>query len=308
MPLPASLREDLLWWKAVLKNKSQRNYIRSGRFDIEIFSDASLTGWGAASGGARTHGFWSPEDKQHHINYLELLATFHALRCFASHLQGSNILLRVDNSTALSYINRMGSVKFPILSELARKIWYWCAKRDIFIYALYISSVQNIEADTESRVVSEETEWALGQEYFDRINCYFGRFDIDLFATSINSKCQRFVSWHPDPLAQAVDAFSLNWSTFYFYAFSPFILIFKVLRKIITDKAEGVVVVPWWPAQPWFPLFNQLIVNQPIQFEPDINMLSSPFRDVHPAWNRISLVAAKLSGKSFCSRGHRSQH
>ena len=148
-------------------------------------------------------------------------------------------------------------------------------------------------------MVSEESEWALHQKYFDRINAHFGVFDIDLFASSINKKCHRFVSWLPDPLAEAVDAFSLNWSNFYFYAFPPFIIILKVLRKIIIDKAEGVIVVPWWPAQTWFPLYNQLIIDQPIRFKPDINMLSSPFRETHPPWSRISLVAARLSGKLF---------
>lgn len=295
--LSSSIREDLMWWKAVFENRAQHNCIRSGRFELEIFTDSSLTGWGATCGEVRTHGFWSEEDKRNHINYLELLAVFHGLRCFSSHLRGCDVLVRVDNSTALSYINRMGSIRFPHLSALTREIWCWCADRDLFIYASYVPSAQNVEADAESRIVSEEMEWTLKQDHFDRISAAFGPFDIDLFATSINTKCQNFISWFPDPLAYAVDAFSLNWSDFYFYAFPPFILILRVLRKIIADKAEGILVVPWWPAQPWFPLFNRLKVGQPIRFEPSTDMLSSPFREVHPAWTRISLVAARLSAK-----------
>lgn len=173
---------------------------------------------------------------------MEILAVFHALRSFASHLLGCDILLRVDNSTALSHINRMESIKFPHLSGLAREMWCWY--RDIFIYASYIPSVQNIEADAESRVISVKTEWSLDQSYFDRIASFFGPFEIDLFASSINTKCPCFVCWLPDPLSWiAVDAFSLDWSKFFFYAFPPFILILKVIRKIITDRAEEVVVV-----------------------------------------------------------------
>ncbi|XP_039310369.1 uncharacterized protein LOC105203938 [Solenopsis invicta] len=240
--LPNFLKTDLLWWIEIFTDKLQRNYIRSGQFSMEIFTDASLTGWGAVCNGTRTHGFWSPSEKQYHINYLELLAVFHALRCFASHMEGSEILLRVDNSTAISYVNRMGSVKFPTLSDLAREIWCWCSRRNIFIYASYIPSAQNFEADAESRIVSEETEWSLGEQYFDEIEAALGPFEIDLFASSINNKCRDFISWHPDPLAQAVDAFSMSWNQFYFYAFPPFLLILKALRKIITDRAEGVVV------------------------------------------------------------------
>jgi len=124
MPLPYSIREDFLWWKAIFSDTSQRNKIRSGSFKLEIFTDASLSGWGAVCANNRTHGFWSEEEKPNHIknHYLELLSVFHDLRCFASHFENSNILLRVDNSTTLSYINRMGSIKFPHLSDLARKI------------------------------------------------------------------------------------------------------------------------------------------------------------------------------------------
>ena len=145
----------------IFSDTSQHNVIRSGHFNLEIFSDASLSGWGASCGGNRTHESWSLEDKQNHINYLELLAVVYALRCFAAESKNCNVLLRVDNSTAISYTNRMGSIKFPHLSNLARKIWNWCADRNLFIYAAYIPSAQNIEADFESRVISDETEWTL---------------------------------------------------------------------------------------------------------------------------------------------------
>ena len=100
----------------ILVNPTQTNAIRSGHFAMEIFMDASLTGWGAICCETRTHGFWSTEEKQNHIiNFLKLLRVFHALR--RSQRRGCDILLRVDNSTALSYIKRMGSIKFPIEHE-----------------------------------------------------------------------------------------------------------------------------------------------------------------------------------------------
>lgn len=122
------------------------NFIRPGHFVLDIFTDVFLMGWGAKCGEIRTHGFLSL-DKQTY-NYLKLLATFHALRCFVSHLRRCEILLRaMDNTTALSYIIRMGSVKFPLLLNFTQEIWSWCADRDSFIYASYISSTQNTEAD-----------------------------------------------------------------------------------------------------------------------------------------------------------------
>ena len=55
----------------------------------------------------------------------------------------------------------------------------------------------------------------------------------------------QYLSWHPDPGCFAVDAFTFPWDDFFFYTFPPFILLPKVMRKIIDDKAEGVVIIPW---------------------------------------------------------------
>ncbi|KAJ8936340.1 hypothetical protein NQ314_012413 [Rhamnusium bicolor] len=57
MPLTTVLNDDLDWWAT---NISQGfNNIRRDKFDLEIFTDASLTGWGAYSREVRTHGWWS---------------------------------------------------------------------------------------------------------------------------------------------------------------------------------------------------------------------------------------------------------
>lgn len=61
-----------------------------------------------------------------YINYLDLKATFFGLTCFAAQKQNCEILLRIDNTTAVSYINRMGGIKYPKLNAIAKKIWQWC--------------------------------------------------------------------------------------------------------------------------------------------------------------------------------------
>ena len=37
---------------------------------------------------------------------------------------------------------------------------------------------------------------------------------VDLFASRINNQLSNYVSWHPDPNASAVDAFSCEWNSF----------------------------------------------------------------------------------------------
>lgn len=291
------LRSDFEWWLNILSNYKQANGFCTGRYVREIFSDASLTGWGAFCVPQRAHGWWSEEDRILHINALELKAAFYALKCFASDLQNCEVLIRIDNTTALSYLNRYGSVQYPHLSQVAKDIWQWCEERNIFIFASYIPSSENCHADKESRRLDADTEWSLAEDAFALILAEYGEFDVDLFASMLNNKCSIYVSWFPEPESWAVDAFTLSWSKFKFYAFPPFILIPRVLRKIIEDAAEGVVVVPWWPSQSWFPLFRRLLITKPIIFPPSKILLVSPLRGQHPACKSLSLAAGRLSGR-----------
>lgn len=295
MRISSSLQEDFKWWERIINYAD--NAIQLNHFQLEIFSDSSLSGWGAFCNGETVSGFWTQSDMKNHINYLELLAAFMALKCFCKFMTNSEILLRIDNTTAISYINRMGGIQFPHLNKITRDIWQWCEDRKIFIFASYIKSRDNTEADRASRFTNVDTEWELRESCFQEIVEKLGEPEVDLFASCINKKCPRFVSWKRDPDAYEIDAFTLKWDQFFFYAFPPFAIILKSIRKIINDGASGIFVAPYWPSQPWFPLFMSLVDSELIYFGPDKDMLLSPSRTPHPLWPNLTLVCAILSGK-----------
>lgn len=307
MNISKKLKPDFDWWLDILQDFDQSNVICTGQYAREIFSDASLTGWGASCDSQRAHGWWSDNEKGLHINALEIKAAFYALKSFASDLENCEILVRVDNTTALSYLNRYGSVQHPHLSKLAREIWQWAESRNIMLFSSYIPSKENIHADRESRRIDTDNEWQLSDSAFRDIAREFGPFDVDLFATMLNAKCQLYISWHPDPDAWVIDAFTLSWENLNFYAFPPFILIPRVLRKIVNDKAEGTVVVPAWPSQSWFPLFHRLLVTKPLVLKPSKFLLSSPLRTEHPAHKSLHLMVGRLSGAHMCTDEYRNQ-
>ncbi|XP_046737534.1 uncharacterized protein LOC124406221 [Diprion similis] len=237
MTLDKDLQTDFKWW-----GKNIRHAHRSTRppeFCREIFTDASLSGWGVACGQARSHGFWNEEERKSHINILELTTAFFGLKCFANDLRYCDILLRLDNTTAISYINRMGGVRFARLSNLARKIWDWCEERDIWIFASFISSKDNFEADFESRRLEPETELELSQTAFKRIVRTFGEPEVDLFATRVNKKCRKYISWLQDPNSIAVDAFTVPWKNYFFYAFPPFVIILRRTTSSLEKNYPG---------------------------------------------------------------------
>lgn len=291
--IPPELNSDLLWWKKSVFTCS--NQIRKDVFDLEIFSDASRSGWGISCDNQTSHGWWLPEDQPQHINFLELKSAFLGLKIFASNLRSRNILLRIDNTTAIAYVNKMGSVRYPILDNLAKDLWQWCEERDIWLKASYISSSQNSIADAESRIAPTEAEFELDCKIYKQVIQKFGMPEIDLFASYSNNKCPRYISYQPDPGCQAVDAFTINWQDLFFYAFPPFCLILRTLKKIKTDKAEGIVVVPSWSSQPFYPLWKDLLVGKALTFSPENNPIFSPFRHLKPP--ALSLEVGLLSGK-----------
>ena len=106
-----------------------------------------------------------------------------------------------------------------------------------------------------------------------------------------------YCAWRPDPGCTHVDAFSINWSTYAFYAFSPFSLVSRCVQKIIQDKAKGILVVPLWTTQPWFPLVLQLPYRQPWVLPPARNLLQHPSQpEPHPLHKKLQLMVCLLSG------------
>lgn len=294
--LPNYLNCDFQWWLDHIEDGFCP--LKTGQYCKEIYSDASTTGWGSYCDGMEASGHWKSDESSFHINVLELKAAFFGLKAFAKDCYNCEVLLRIDNVTAIACINRMGSVQYPHLNKITRDIWEWCESQGITIFASYINTKDNIEADFLSRKTFHDTEWELGDYAFRKITHKFGTPKVDLFANRCNSKCPVYVSWKSDPDAWAIDAFTIPWENLNFYAFPPFSVILKTLQKIINDKAEGIIVVPYWPTQPWFPLFRRLC-SDIIYFEPNINLLKSPFRTVHSLHRTLTLAAARCSGKHY---------
>lgn len=106
------------------------------------------------------------------INYLELLAVFLGLKSFAKNVTHCNILLRVDNTTAISNVNRMGGIQFPHLNDLR-------SGNGVKEKTFGSSLLTLIEvANQESRKVYPDTEWELSKTTFQTIVKKFGRPDI----------------------------------------------------------------------------------------------------------------------------------
>ena len=299
VPLTQECREELIWWDTHMINWNGKSLLKK-EVDIVIDSDASLMGWGATSQNQRTGGPWSQAESNMHINCLELLAATLAMKTFLKNKTRMSVLLRLDNTTAVAYINNLGGTVSKELVDLAKGLWMWCLERNIHITAQHLPGVQNVIADAESRTMIDRSDWQLNPVIFDKIVDLFGPVEVDLFASRLTAQCPAYFSWRPDPYAVATDAFLQDWSQIKGYANPPWSLIGRVLSKVQMERAEIVLVAPVWKTQPWYPLLLQMLIVVPRLISHDQVMLYRDPEDLVP-----QLAVWHISGRDTETRSFR---
>ena len=221
---------ELQWWSTKM-NLMNGKSVSTQDPSLVVETDASMLEWGAVCKGIRTGGLWSQAEQRNHINYLELLAATFAVKAFTKDKENIQIHLQMDNRTAVFYVNRMGGTQSPVMCGLAIQLWQWCLERNLSLSAEYLPGVDNCVADRESRMIQSSAEWQLHKGTFQQIMATFGKCAVDLFASRLNAQLELFVSWRPDPNAIRTDALQLQWDKWIAYAFPPFCLIGRCLRK-----------------------------------------------------------------------------
>ncbi len=126
---------------------------------LTIFSDASLSGWGAVMNEVSSRGPWTLGDKNRHINELEFLAALNGLKCFTSQVSNLSVRLMLDIFTVVHYINKSGGTRSPALSAISADIVDWFENRKLSIEAIHLPGVLNVLADQQSRLRNESSDW-----------------------------------------------------------------------------------------------------------------------------------------------------
>ena len=151
----------------------------------------------------------------------------------------------------------------------------------------------------------DNVERSLDLAIFHRICEYFGRPEIDLFASRMNNKLSNYFSWRPDPFASGINAFAHSWDKKYGYAFPPFNQISKIIYKLTEHPSCIIILIcPFWPSQPWFPSLSKYFVDFPLLLPSHSSLLRCPGQPnlVHPLLPKMQLVACKLSANSYLQR------
>lgn len=252
---------DIQWW-AINLPRAQRE-VRVPKPEIVIYTDALLQGWGAHvtrpnQPPLTTGGRWKQNEKDFHINVLELKAIKLGLQSLIPE-QDIDVQIMTDNTTALAYIKNMGGVKSHECNAEAKEIWEWAEQRNNWLSPSHIPGSLNVIADEASRHFTDDVEWELSPRLWDAIVNKWGLPTIDMFGSRINNKVHKYVSWYPEPEAWRIDAFSFHWkiNNELMYFFPPFSLVGRVLQRITHFKCNSILVLPHWQTQPWVSMANK---------------------------------------------------
>lgn len=206
MSLSHESKTDFKWWVDALPLAF--NFSNHGDPQIMMTTDASFTGWGCCFDTVTTGGNWTPEEAAHDINYLEMLAAFLALKSLEGTISGKHIKLMVNNTTAMTMINQIGTCHSGENNHLARQIWEWCISRNVWPTVVHIPGKENTEASKESRLSGRETVRTLQPSLFKAASHKLGVIrGIYLFASRLNYHLKPYVAYKPDLEAHAINAF-----------------------------------------------------------------------------------------------------
>ena len=126
-----------------------------------------------------------------HINALELLAVFLAVKTFSKEKNHLNILIQTDNMTAKAYTNHLGGTHSQTLNSIASQMWKWCLDHHLHLTAEYLPGVDTKIADEESRVSKDQCNCMIHPQVFDQINKTLSPLEVDMFASRLANQLPR---------------------------------------------------------------------------------------------------------------------
>jgi hypothetical protein len=250
--------QSSLEWFAALPSRWNGRAIWRSPCTATLHCDASKLAWGATLNLRRpARGYWRPHQQLEHITLLELRAVLYACQTFRSEIRGRLVRLWEDNQAVVAIL-RSWTSKSPDIMRILRRLWLLLETNDTTLDAKWIPTHLNVAADGLSRL-HDAGDWQLHPTVFAELDSRWGPHTIDRFATALNTHLPRFNSYWGDPLSEGVDAFAQdNWTNENNWCNPPWSELSRLAQHLRESGAAATVVVPHWPAQPWFQQLSTL--------------------------------------------------
>jgi hypothetical protein len=244
--------QELIWWRDHLSAWNGKSLLKKPD-SLIIETDASNLGWGATCNGIRTGGaVVSPRATvPHKLPRADGWRLRNKVFLQKQSLHPSKTANGQYNCNSLCKQNG-GSIPSP-RKPCVRNLAVVPTETDSSFCPTY-----------SRRAQCRSGRRVQGRQGHVRLETKSGPFEVDLFATRLTNQLPRFVSWRPDPEAEATDAFTQNWSLIKGYAFPPFNLVGRCLAQMRDQKVEWLcIATPIWETQPWYPLLLEMSGDYP---------------------------------------------
>jgi hypothetical protein len=226
-----------------------------------------------------------------HINQKEMRAVRNALLSFAPLVRDRVVRLFEDNTVTQSVLGRFAS-RSTVLMEEYRLLWAVLEQLHVHLQVVRVASEYNL-ADAPSRFV-DRGDFQLHPRVFAAVNALWGPHSIDLFAAGSNTQLPAFFSLHRCPGSSGANAFLQSWQGHNAYACPPFnnSILLQLAQKIREERATVTVVVPCFPAQPWF--HELMLMAQDSICLPHATFVAGPSGQANMPSHRWTIMAIRI--------------
>ena len=234
--------------------------ITRGRIQATLTTDAAPShGWGATLQiGGKVWKYseqWTDNQRGRHSTEMEMKAVACAMMHFQPLIRDTRLLVQSDCAAVVWDLARK-RVKSERLRATVMQILDMTQRLNISLTSSHLAGVLNVVSDKLSRTETH-SGLVLRAEVFACLQDQLGPCTIDAFATQTNAKLPRYISWQPDPEAEAQDFFAQHLSKKEcYYIFPPIALLLQALAKIRDEQVKAVIVAPCFPDQVWAPLLR----------------------------------------------------
>lgn len=125
------LPPGISWWKNNLCGSI--GPIVWGNQNVVISTDASTKGWGASMKDSHTEGEFSAREQENHIDIWELMAASFGLQAHRTHTTNTNMLPKMDNTSAVACINKIYLTKSIPMDKVTHSILEWAISKNNWI-------------------------------------------------------------------------------------------------------------------------------------------------------------------------------
>ena len=194
-----------------------------------------------------------------HNNRLELLAVVDAVLALVDTLRGRRIVIRSDNTFAVSYIKRGGGSD-PVCTTLVQAFLDFLVAVDIELVRVeHVPGKFNIVADGISRMQDVHGDWRIKPVIWHMVQSWLAQHcfpppTLDAFASKMNHVLPHFCSRYHEVGATFVDAFTspIPPKQWVLWCNPPFSIMGRVLLWLRQGGYTAYVVAPHWPEKAWW--------------------------------------------------------